>query len=146
MTNITTKRTDNENAFNKTKKQKVENIENDEAALDDKARTHAENIMSKYEQNIIGNKSWLVRTIKEVVETVEEDLNFSQFTFEDTMNAAEGNANVLKKYDYDFEKATKNEPNTILTPGSEFRHIKHIEKLWKFRYNWEEIKSILTNG
>ena len=54
--------------------------------------------------------------------------------------------NALQKHKYDFEAATKNEPNTILTPGSEFRPIKNIEKLWKFRENWKEIHSILTNG
>ena len=56
------------------------------------------------------------------------------------------NAKVLKKYDYDFEKAVANEPNTILTPGSEFWHMQNIEKIWQSRENWAEIHLILTEG
>ena len=46
-------------------------------------------------------------------------MNESQFKFEDTMEGAEWNTKALAKYDYDFEKAIKSEPNKILTPGSE---------------------------
>lgn len=73
-------------------------------------------------------------------------MNFSQFCFEDNEEAAAKNDDVLRKYDYDFEKAVANEPNTILTPGSEFRHILNIEKIWQFRENLAEIRSILTEG
>lgn len=88
----------------------------------------------------------MYKQFEEVAKTVEEDLNYSHFKFDDTMEAAKWNSNALQKHKYDFEAATKNEPNTILTPGSEFRPIKIIEKLWKFRENWKEIHSILTNG
>ena len=49
----------------------------------------------------------------------------------------------LEKHDYDFPEAIKNEVNTILTPGAEFRKILNIKKLWQFREDWEKIESIL---
>ena len=88
----------------------------------------------------------LVKTVKEISKIEEDELNFSQFLFEDTEEAAVFNTNVLKKHDFDFEKAVESEKNSILTPGSEFRHIDNISKIWKFRENWEEIRSILTKG
>ena len=73
-------------------------------------------------------------------------MNTSQFKFEDTTEAAEWNTTIIKKHDNDFVKAVQNENNSILTPGSEFRSIINIEKIWKFRENWTKIESILTKG
>ena len=118
----------------------------DDESSDTDAIKYAQGIMGKSYEPKNENISWLVQTIKEVVGTVEEDLNQSQFEFQDTLEAAQLNSEVLKKYEYNFEKAVAGENNSILTPGTEFRKVENIEKIWKHRENWEKIKSILING
>ena len=34
----------------------------------------------------------------------------------------------------------------MLTPGSEFRDINHLEKIWQYRQNWPLIRDTITNG
>jgi len=88
--------------------------------LDDtEALTYANEIIGESIVPVEIEDSWLVKTVQEIISTVEKDLHESQFKFEDTMEGAEWNTKVLAKYDYDFEKAIKSEPNKILTPGSE---------------------------
>ena len=118
----------------------------DDESSDTDAIEYAQGIMGKSYEPKNENISWLVQTIKEVVGTVEEDLNQGQFEFQDTLEAAQLNSEVLKKYEYNFEKAVAGENNSILTPGTEFRKVENIEKIWKHRENWEKIKSILING
>ena len=101
----------------------------DDETPDIDAIEYAKGIMGKSCEPKYANPSWLVRTIREIKATVEEDLNPSQFKFEDTLGGAEWNANVLQKYAYDFEKAVQSENNTILKPGAEFRNINNIEKI-----------------
>lgn len=56
---------DKQQEFPMTKKPKVvKNIDDDEEVLNNNAITHAENIMSKYKQDIIDNKSSFVQTIR----------------------------------------------------------------------------------
>ena len=122
-------------------------IPKDEDEVSDiEAFEYAQEIMGESNNNSKNEKSWLVETVMEIVSAVEKDLHVSQFKFEDTLKGAGWNAKILAKYDYDLEKAIKSEPNTILTPGSEFRDIKNIEKIWKFRKKWPEIRSILVEG
>ena len=104
------------------------------------------NIMGESNEENKNDKSCLVQTVQNIVNTVEEDLNMSQFKFDDTTEAAEWNSQVLARYNYDFSKAVENENNTILTPGAEFSKLSSIKQIWKFRNNWENIKSILKNG
>ena len=113
---------------------------------DEKATAYANEIMGELHEQNKSDKFWLVQTVQNIVNTVEEDLNMSQFKFKDSTKAAEWNSQVLEKHDYDFVKAVENENNTILTPGAEFRKIWSIKQVWKFRNNWEKIESILKNG
>lgn len=78
--------------------------------------------MSKSSENDY-EKSWFVATVEAIINTVKQDLKTSQFQFEDTIEAAEWNSQVLEKYDNDFVEAMQNENNTILTPEAEFRNI-----------------------
>ena len=116
-----------------------------EDASEVEALAYAKDVMGKSTQNY-NNKSWLIETVVEIINTVEEDLNTSEFKFEDTAEAAEWNTKIIEKHDNDFVKAVQNENNTILTPWSEFRSILNIEKIWQFRENWSKIESILTKG
>ena len=68
------------------------------------------------------------------------------FRFENNKDAANWNSEVIKSYDNDFAKAIEGNKNTIVAPGSEFRALNRIERIWKYRENWEAIKEILTKG
>ena len=118
----------------------------DDEASNTDAMNYAKGIMGKscMPKNI--TPSWLITTVREVIATVEEDLNPSNFKFENTLEGAKWNSDIIKKYNYDFEEAVANENNSILTPGSEFRNVENIEKVWKYRENWKKIESILLNG
>ena len=52
----------------------------------------------------------------------------------------------MSKYDYDLDKLIQSSPNTVLTPGAEFRHIEAIRKLWQHREDWKEIEPIIKKG
>ena len=70
----------------------------------------------------------------------EHTLQPTGFAFENSQHAAEWKSKVLKSYDYDYAKAVADQPFSIVTPGSEFRDIKHIAKVWQYRENWDKIK------
>lgn len=126
---------------------KKTNIEvTDDELSDTDAMDYAKGIMGKLYKRPNKTVSWLVTTIRKVAALVEKDLNTSQFIFEDAHDAAVWNSNILQKYEYDFEKAVAAEENSILTPGSEFRSIDNIAKIWKHRENWKKIRSILAHG
>ena len=76
----------------------------------------------------------------------EKTITNNRLSFENTQHAAEWNSKVLKSYDYDYAKAVADQPFSIVTPGSEFRNIRHIEKIWQHHENWNKIKNIITQG
>ena len=51
---------------------------------DEKATAYANDIMGESNEQNKNDKSWLVQTVQNIVNTVEEDLNMSQFEFDDT--------------------------------------------------------------
>ena len=90
--------------------------------------------------------SWLVARIREICQIQEKDRSMHSFCFENSHEAAAWNAKVLESYDNDYQKAVENQPNTTISPGSEFRAVEHIEKIWGHREDWENIKDTLMNG
>ena len=53
---------------------------------------------------------------------------------------------MLKSYDYDYAKAVADQPFSIVTPGSEFWDIAHLQSILQQRQNWNDLKSIITKG
>ena len=119
---------------------KIENDEKEEKHL-------AAQLLRKYLNKLNGkNESWLVSQIREVCESRERERKTHSFCFENSHQAADWNAKVLNSYDNDYTLAIKDHKDTILEPGSEFRKINQIEKIWQYRDNWNAIENTLKNG
>ena len=91
-------------------------------------------------------KSWLLKTIKEVLAEPERKFDMHKFRFEKSTEASEHNAKIIQEHNYDFVETMKQQSHTVLTVGTEFRQVETLEKLLKNRDDWEEIKDILSNG
>jgi hypothetical protein len=68
------------------------------------------------------------------------------FQYEFSQTAASHNSKVLESFDYDLAKVNKAHPDSISSPGSELRPIKHLEILLGNHPNFPHIKDILSNG
>ena len=66
--------------------------------------------------------------------------------FENTKSAAKYNSNLLKKYGYNYEALVNDHPGSTITPGSEFRNPRLLEKLFTKHEDWNLIKTLLTEG
>ena len=93
-----------------------------------------------------GKDSWLVHQLREICNENEEDLAMCSFKFENSEDAALWNAEVMESYNDDYSEAVKQNKNTIISPGSEFRAIERVRKIWQYRENWQMIEEILTKG
>lgn len=103
--------------------------------------------MRKYlDQTNPDKYSWLIQTIAQICSYEEQTLQAIGFIFENSIQAAEWNSKVLKSYQYDYEKAVSAQPFSMVTPGSEFRDIQHIQMIWKYRENWIKLHDIITQG
>ena len=92
------------------------------------------------------NSSWLLSTIRDILDEPVPDLEMHSFVFEDSADAANWNAKVIRENEGDYEATVKTMSNSALTPGSEFRSVDTLEKLLKHRDDWSEIKTILKDG
>ena len=68
------------------------------------------------------------------------------FQFENNRHAAKWNADVLASYNNDYSEAINHNKKTIISPGSEFRALHRVKKIWQFRENWKAIEEIITVG
>ena len=106
----------------------------------------AVNLLRKYLNKTFNKKSWLLDTITILISREEVCPHHPKFIFDTTQTALEHNARILEKYGFNFHTAIQNQTGSTIAPGSEFRPIKAVEQLWKFRKDWKIIEDILTNG
>ena len=127
-------RTDNDNILKKGSRQRMDENQQ-QIKLDNIKRLEKRDMATKSRKYLnsltTGKYSWLITQLKEVCATDEEDLAMCSFRFKKSKEAANCTAEVIASYDNDFSKAIENYKNTIVTPGSEFRPIYKIKKIWK---------------
>lgn len=127
----------------KTDKQKEIELKNKEV----KTYVQAAEIMRKYLNSTTERKeSWLVTTLRDICAKDEPELDMHAFCFENTKDAAKWNEKIMRSYDNNFATAINNHKNTTLQPGSEFRPLDKLEKIWKHRTNWKFIEETLREG
>ena len=105
-----------------------------------------EKILSKYMNKKNNTNSWLLDTIKEILESEDIPMKDHGLMFENTKSAAKYNSNLLKKYGYNYEALVNDHPGLTITPGSEFRNPRLLEKLFTKHEDWNLIKTLLTEG
>ena len=66
--------------------------------------------------------------------------------FEPTTESATHNANLLRKYDFNYRQAVRANKGSVITPGSEFRSLATVSVLWQHRFDWFKIKRNIYKG
>ena len=87
-----------------------------------------------------------MHTISSLCKRVERVLNPTTLKFDTTTDALQHNAEVFKKHDFSLQSVLDDNKDTILTPGSEFQDLSAIEDLLVNHSDWQEIKSIISQG
>ena len=70
----------------------------------------------------------------------------SLFSFEFSLEAALKNSLIMKKFNYDIERAIEEQPNTIISYGSEVRPIHQLEVLLQHHPNFTRFKHNTIHG
>ena len=99
-------------------------------------------------KNIVNQdgRSWLVSTISDIIKEHPAPMKKCKISFSIDKDSIERNDIIFESLDYDFEKVTNANINTIITPGIEFRTQQTLTKIWKYHKDWKLISSILFNG
>ena len=132
--------------FNLHNDSKTLQITQEQQARKEALQIAADNMRKYLNNNNPGVKSWLIQTISDICSSDKKALEPTGFQFENTIHAAEWNSKILKSYHYEYAKAVRDQPFSMLTPGSEFRDINHLKKIWQYRQNWPLIRDTITNG
>ena len=90
--------------------------------------------------------SWLLDTIRDIFASEETEMRDHGLDFENMKKAAKHNSKLLRKYDFDYGKLVADDPDSTITPGSEFRKPEILEKLFHKHEDWNFIKTILKEG
>ena len=68
------------------------------------------------------------------------------FIFKTDRKPVAHNAEILKKYDYSLDAIIKDNSNTIISPGSEFRSTFELGPLLHSHPHWSDYKEMMENG
>ena len=60
--------------------------------------------------------------------------------------AAKINTEILKRHDWNFQKAIDTQENSIMQAGSEYRPLDDLECIFKHHKDWEKLKVLLSKG
>ena len=56
------------------------------------------------------------------------------------------NDEVFRRNDFDYTRVVTSNPNSIITPGIEFRHMETLHRIWKHHKDWDLIREIIFKG
>ena len=111
-------------------------------SIEKAAETMRKYLNEKYKNG----SSWLLSELETICARTEKDLDMHSFVFEKSHEAAEWNKRVLEENDNNYEKTVKTQPNTVLSPGSEFRPTLALKRLLGHRKDWNEIEKTISEG
>ena len=88
----------------------------------------------------------LLRLLQAIAKKREQTPAASPFIHERTQAAAEHNSQIIASHGYDLERCFKHHQDSLLSPGSEFRHPDHLQHLLGRHGLWPRLYQTLTNG
>ena len=91
-------------------------------------------------------RSWLISTVASIVSRTESALSPPLFSFKNDLEAAQKNADLLKSHSFDLEATIAAQPNTIVSPDSDFRPAEVIAPLFADHEHWPYLKEIVSLG
>ena len=103
-------------------------------------------LRSQLRTTIREGESWLVTTLRTLREEPPTPLKRCDIKFENTDRAAMENSALLRTHGDDFQRLTEHQRDTILYPGSEFRSIETLHKIWRMHRDWLTIKESINEG
>ena len=112
-----------------------------------KAMSQAQTILSKY-HNLSSptSESWLIHTVRSICENPVTPLKPHGFKFECTRAAAKYNHKLLKQHKYSLYSIYNHHKGSIIQPGSEFRPIPLLSKLFQHHDKWPTLRAMLSEG
>ena len=87
-----------------------------------------------------------MQALKNVFACTEPRMKKQPFIFESTTRASHHNTKTLRRFGGDYQKLVSHYKGSILTPGSEFRSILHLEPLLCHHTDWPDLREMLKNG
>ena len=106
----------------------------------DSSSIHAAKIVGKSHG---GKESELIKKIKEVIQEKPRSLRSVPFILRTPSQALEHNHKVLEKFNFNYDEIVRSSSYCSITPGSEFRHWKTVEKLFGKHAGWKDMKEII---
>ncbi len=94
----------------------------------------------------VNRKSTLVKLLRKAKETMPLPPTKSKFNFENTMEAAEANIQLIEKYHFKIEDVFTSEPDSTIQPKFEFRDEKLVSNLFDLSTDSEALKQICFKG
>lgn len=85
-------------------------------------------------------------TVSWIATTKTKPPRKSEFIFELSTHAAEHNSQILKKHNYNLDKAIEANPNSIISAGSELRPIEQLDALLSHHPNFPRLKANTIHG
>jgi len=108
--------------------------------------TSNEEMKETSQPSIPMKESVLVQRLRRAMNTIIKAPVKSNIIFQNTESAANHNAEVLGKVNFDWDVFKKQEENTSIHPENEFRELKYIEPLFNLHKNGDKLKEIVLNG
>ena len=90
--------------------------------------------------------SWLMSTVARIVSRTELALHPPRFIFRNTSEAAHANAAILQEHAFDLHDAISSQPNSIVSPDSDFRPAEAVDPLFSQHEYWPYLREIINIG
>ena len=88
----------------------------------------------------------LIQIIKHIINQPSRKMETPEFRFEMTESAAKANWKILEKYNLSLEDALRENKNSQLGPGSEFRSVSTLDLIFSNHPLWPRLSSQLKHG
>ena len=107
-------------------------------------------LLGKSEHNILSKieptDSWMVTQLKNIHNAGCTTPKKPTFCFQNNLEAAKHNAKLIESSEFDIDRAIRNQPDTTVSYGSEFRPAHILQKLLEHHEDWNRAKDILEKG
>jgi hypothetical protein len=87
-----------------------------------------------------------IKAIRQTLAHEQIQLAPPSFIFDVSPESAEANYNILKAHNFDLEACLNLQPPKICNPGSEFKPILPLRKVFKNHPLWSFIKTTIRHG
>lgn len=88
----------------------------------------------------------MINNIQDIINSDQPSLTAGKFAWKLDQASAKHNVKILAEYKYDVDACIQAQVGSICQPGSKFRSINHLYKLYRRHPNWSYMKKVLKEG